>query len=112
MNKTYYPERGDLIWINFDPQAGHEQMGTRPALVLSPSAYNKKVGLAIICPITSQIKGYSFEVPIPAPCRITGAILADHVKSLDWKVRNARFGCVAPKGVLEDVVAKLETILK
>jgi len=85
--KGYIPEQGDIVWLSFNPQAGHEQMGRRPALVLSPAAYNKKVGLAIFCPITSQVKGYPFEVLIPKGVKASGAILSDQVKSLDWKIR-------------------------
>src|SRR4029077_6896441 len=83
------PERGDIVWITLNPQAGHEQAGRRPAVVLSPIAYNRKVGLAVFCPITNQIKGYPFEVLIPAGLPVTGAVLADQVKSLDWGVRKA-----------------------
>ena len=107
----YIPERGDLIWINLDPQVGHEQKGRRPALVLSPKIYNGKVGLAILCPITSQIKGYPFEVVIPAGSGIEGVILADQVKSLDWKVRQAKFHARLPDLSLEEVLQKLSTLL-
>jgi mRNA interferase MazF len=86
---AYVPDRGDVVWITLNPQAGHGQTGRRPALVLSPAAYNGKVGLAILCPITNQIKGYPFEVLIPAGLVAMGAILADQVKSLDWRARNA-----------------------
>ena len=79
------PQRGDVVWITLNPQAGHEQAGRRPAVILSPAAYNDKVGLALLCPITSQIKGYPFEVVIPPGLRVGGAILADQVKSLDWQ---------------------------
>jgi len=80
----YTPAQGDIVWIMFNPQAGHEQAGRRPALVLSPAAYNAKVGLALFCPITSQIKGYPFEVLLPADLPVAGVILADQVKNLDW----------------------------
>ena len=83
------PDRGDLVWLDFGPQAGHEQSGRRPALVLSPAAYNAKVGLALCCPITSQVKGYPFEVPVPEGAAIAGAVLADQVRSLDWRARRA-----------------------
>jgi mRNA interferase MazF len=86
---AYIPARGDIIWLTFNPQAGHEQAGRRPALVLSPSEYNEKVWLAILCPITSQIKGYPFEVEIPDGLPVTGVVLADQGKSLDWKARQA-----------------------
>jgi mRNA interferase MazF len=85
----YVPRRGDAIWLNFDPQSGHEQAGHRPALVLSPESYNRKTGLAVLCPITSQVKGYPFEVALPVGLPVSGAILADQVKSLDWRARKA-----------------------
>ena len=94
MATGYVPNRGDVVWIDFNPQTGHEQAGRRPAIVLSPSAYNGKVGLAILCPITNQAKGYPFEVPIPTGLAVKGVILADQVKSLDWQSRNAQFICV------------------
>ena len=89
MAQRYVPARGDVVWITFNPQAGHEQAGRRPALVLSPSSYNRKVGLAILCPITSQVKGYPFEVTIPAGSNLGGVILSDQVKSLDWRIRKS-----------------------
>src|SRR4051794_2575981 len=97
---AYVPDRGDAVWINFNPQAGHEQAGRRPALVLSPAAYNRKVGFAIFCPITNQIKGYPFEVIIPADLKVTGAVLSDQVKNLDWKVRNAELIFRLPTSVM------------
>jgi mRNA interferase MazF len=109
---AYVPERGDAVWITFNPQAGHEQAGRRPALVLSPSAYNRKVGLAILCPITNQIKGYPFEVRIPEGLKVTGAILSDQVKNLDWKARQAEFICRLPNTVTEDVSRKLNALLR
>jgi mRNA interferase MazF len=107
----YIPERGDIVWINFNPQAGHEQAGRRPSLVVSPIAYNKKVGLAIFCPITNKIKGYPFEVIIPPGVKIGGAILSDQVKSLDWRARNTELICKIPKEITEDVLQKLNTLL-
>lgn len=107
----YIPERGDIVWITFNPQAGHEQAGRRPALVLSPAAYNEKVGLAILCPITDHIKGYPFEVPIPPKMKIAGAILSDQIKSLDWKARQAELICRLPKVTLNEVLQKLLTLL-
>jgi mRNA interferase MazF len=109
---AYIPNRGDMVWITFNPQAGHEQAGRRPALVLSPEAYNGKVGLAILCPITSQIKGYPFEVLIPEGLKISGAILSDQVKSLDWKARQAELVCKLPKSTLSEVIQKLSTLIK
>jgi len=109
---TYVPERGDAVWITLDPQAGHEQAGRRPALVLSPSAYNVRVGLALLCPITSQVKGYPFEVPLPAGLPITGVVGADQVKSLDWRARKAsRIGAI-PEEVVAEVVRRLQTLLE
>lgn len=109
---SYVPESGDIIWITFNPQAGPEQAGRRPALVLSPAAYNGKVGLAILCLITSQVKGYPFEVLIPEGLEISGAILSDQVKSLDWKARKAEFGCQLPPAVFNEVVQKLGTLIR
>ena len=108
---AYVPKRGDVVWINFNPQAGHEQSGRRPAAVLSPKAYNQKVSLAIFCPITNQIKGYPFEVKIPSQAKITGVILSDQVKSLDWRVRNATFAGLLPTEVIDEVLANLRTLL-
>lgn len=107
----YVPDRGDVVWLQFNPQAGHEQAGHRPALVLSPAIYNKKVGLMLCCPITSQVKGYPFEVEIKAGSRIKGVVLADQVKSLDWKVRQARKESKTTARVVHQVLAKLHTLL-
>ena len=109
---AYVPESGDIVWITLNPQTGHEQAGRRPALVLSPAAYNGKVGLAILCPITSQIKGYPFEVVIPDGLEISGAVLSDQVKSLDWKARQAEFGCKLPSSAFNEVVQKLSTLIR
>ncbi len=109
---AYVPDSGDIVWILFSPQAGHEQAGHRPALVLSPKAYNGKVGLALLCPITTQIKGYPFEVLIPSDLAVTGAILSDQVKSLDWKARKAEFACKLPPEPFNAVVKKLSTLIR
>ena len=111
MARRYVPARGDAIWLTFTPQAGHEQAGRRPALVLSPASYNGKVGLAILCPITSQVKGYPFEVATPAGSRISGVILADQVRSLDWRVRRAEFICKLPREITVEVLEKLGALL-
>ena len=111
MPRKYVPERGDIVWLQFTPQAGHEQSGHCPALVVSPRRYNQKVGLALFCPITSSIKGYPFEVVFPAGHEISGAILSDQVKSLDWRVRNANLISRAPEYVLDEVLAKILTLL-
>jgi len=108
---AYIPNRGDMVWITLNPQAGHEQAGRRPALILSPSVYNGKVGLAIMCPITSQVKNYPFEVLIPDGLKIGGAILSDQVKSLDWRARQAEFLCKIPASTLDEVLFKLGTLI-
>jgi mRNA interferase MazF len=105
------PDRGDVIRISLSPQAGHEQAGRRPALVLSPAAYNGKVGLALACPITSQRKGYAFEVSIPQGLAVTGVVLADQVKCLDWRARKARYVCAIPPALVTEVLEKLATLL-
>ena len=108
---NYVPKRGDAIWINFNPQAGHEQAGRRPAIVLSPQSYNGKVGLCLLCPITNKSKGYPFEVLIPAGLGVTGVVLSDQAKSLDWRVRNAEFITQLPEVVTNEVLKKLNSLL-
>jgi len=105
------PQRGDIVWLSMNPQAGHEQAGRRPALVLSPGSYNAKVGLAILCPITSRVKGYPFEVPIPVGLPVEGVILSDQARSLDWKARKAEFICKLPAESTIEVLQKLGTLL-
>ena len=105
------PERGDAIWIQFNPQSGREQAGHRPAIVLSPSSYNSRTGLAILCPITNQVKKYPFEVSLPDGIKLSGVILSDQVKSLDWRVRKASFICKLPASVVEEVVQKLSLLI-
>ncbi len=109
---AYVPDRGDLVWLTFNPQAGHEQAGRRPALVLSPLRYNQTVGLALFCPVTNQIKGYPFEVTLPEGLPITGVVLADQVRSLDWGVRQVTFIAAAPSQVISEVLGKLDALLK
>lgn len=111
VKRPYVPEAGDLVWLTFDPQAGHEQRGRRPALILSPRGYNAKAGLAVACPITSQVKGYPFEVAIPPTGTITGVVLADHVKNLDWEARRVVFEAKADDEVLSEVKARLRALL-
>jgi len=108
---VYVPEWGDAIWITLNPQAGHEQAGRRPAVVLTPRAYNDKTSLLLGCPITSQIKGYPFEVLLPAGLPVAGVILSDHLKSLDWRARQAAPICVIPAATMAEVLAKLRAIL-
>ena len=112
MVRKWVPERGQAIWIDMDPQTGHEQRGRRPALVLSPGAYNNKVGLVVLCPITTQVKGYPFEVLIPENLKVTGAILSDQVKSLDWRARKSTLICVIPDSVVEEALSKLSMLLQ
>ena len=111
VSPAYVPERGDIIWITLNPQAGHEQAGRRPAVVLSPKSYNDSVGLAILCPITSQVKGYPFEALLPAGLPTAGVILSDQVKSLDWRARNAELICALPDETISEVLQKLGTLL-
>lgn len=100
-----------MVWITLNPQAGHEQAGRRPAVVLSPAAYNEKVGLGMFCSVTSQEKGYPFEVKIPTGMAVVGVILADQVKSLDWRVRKAERICALPQQTMAEVLGKLNTLL-
>jgi mRNA interferase MazF len=109
--RSYVPDAGDIVWLTFDPQAGHEQRGRRPALILSPRAYNTKARLAVACPITSHTKGYPFEVALPDDGEVTGVVLSDHVKSLDWSARRVEFAEMAPVDVLTDVRQKLRVLL-
>ncbi|MBS4068966.1 MAG: endoribonuclease MazF [Sulfurimonas sp.] len=111
VNSVYIPDRGDVIWITFNPQSGHEQSGRRPALVLSPSAYNSKVGLAILCPITTHIKDYPFEVLIPDGFKICGVVLSDQVKNLDWRARQAELMCRLPQSIIKKVLQKLSVLI-
>jgi mRNA interferase MazF len=109
---AYVPRRGDVDWLQFNPQAGSEQAGRRPALVISPEAYNRRVGLMICCPITNQQKDYPFEVALPSGAGVTGVILTDQVKSLDWRARQADFIAQLPEDVVVEVLAKLNTLLR
>jgi mRNA interferase MazF len=105
------PDRGDLVWVSLTPQTGHEQAGRRPALVVSPAEYNQRVGLALMCPITSKAKGYPFEVPLPENLKISGVVLSDQVKSLDWRAREAHIADVAPETTTAEVMGKLNALL-
>jgi mRNA interferase MazF len=108
----YVPARGDLVWLQLDPTSSHEQRGRRPALVVSPQAYNGRVGLALVCPVTTQVKGYPFEVALPGSSKVSGVILADQLKSLDWNARQAQRIEPAPPDVVEEVLAKTLTLLE
>lgn len=105
------PEAGDLVWFSFSPQAGRKQAGRRPGLVVSPRVYNAKVGLCLICPVTHHSKGYAFEVPLPAGLPVSGVILADHIKSADWRERGHESIAAAPRDVVDEVIAKLKPLL-
>ena len=111
MPASYCPSRGDIVWIEFLSTAGHEQSGKRPAMVLSPLAYNRTVGLMLCCPITSKEKGYPFEVRIPDGFQISGVVLSDQLRSLDWKSRNVSLIAKAPRELTDDVLAKLQALL-
>ena len=110
-SRPYVPRCGDVVWITLNPQAGHEQAGRRPAVVLSPQNYNSKVGLVILCPVTSQTKGYPFEVLLPAGLPVAGAVLSDQVKSLDWRARNAELICTLATETISEVLQKLGALL-
>jgi mRNA interferase MazF len=111
VSAVYVPDAGDLVWLTFDPQSGREQAGRRPALLLSPKAYNAKSGLVLVCPITNQVKGYPFEVAVAAGQGVTGVVLADHLMSVDWKARHAeKLGHCAPE-VIDEVRARLAPLL-
>ncbi len=109
---AWTPARGDLIWLRFSPQAGHEQAGRRPALVLSPIEYNRRTGLMLCCPITSKVKGYPFEVVLPAGLAIEGAVLSDQVRSLDWKARSAKLIARATSPTIEVVIQRILRLLE
>lgn len=111
MPVEYIPNRGDLVWLDFVPQAGHEQSGRRPALVLSPSIYNRKTGLALFCPVTTQQKGYPFEVPLGADSPVAGVVLADQIKSLDWRARNASLAGRASHFIQRNVIQRIGELL-
>ncbi len=111
MPGIYVPSRGDIIWLEFNPQTGHEQAGRRPVFVISPRQYNSKVGLGLFCPVTAKIKNYPFEVRIPDDLEIKGVILADQIKSLDWQVRKAELICKLPDEIFKEVYAKIKTLI-
>lgn len=107
----YIPDRGDVVWVSFSPQAGHEQAGRRPGLVLTPKTYNAKAGLMLVCPITNRAKGYPFEVILPKDLAVSGTILVDQARSLDWQERNAAFICGIPSPTLAEALGKLIALL-
>lgn len=109
---AYVPDRGDVVWLTLTPQAGHEQAGRRPAIVLSPKRYNGRVGLLLACPVTSRSKGYPFEVALPPGLRVAGVVLSDQLKSLDWRAREAAFVARLPKDVVAEILEKAATLLQ
>ncbi len=110
--RAYIPQRGDIVWIDLDPSQGSEIKKTRPALVISPFSYNEKVGLALLCPITSHKKGYPFEVELPPEGKINGVVLSDHIKSLDWKARNAKFEGKVSTKIVTEVIEKISVLIE
>ena len=108
---SYCPRRGDVVWLQFNPQAGHEQAGHWPAIILSPESYNRTTGLAIVCPMSTQEKGYPFEVHIPEGLKVAGVILSDQIKNMDWKNRRAKFCCALPSYMVWEVLRKFNTLL-
>ena len=110
VNKKYVPERGDIVWLNFNPQSGHEQRGKRPAVVISPKAYNEKTGLGLFCPITSSIKNYPFEVSVKSK-KISGVVLSDQIKSLDWAAREIEFIAKTTAGKIGEITEKIGLLL-
>lgn len=109
--KAFVPDQGDIVWLEFDPQSGYEQKGRRPALVLSPASYNGKVGLMLCCPITSQAKGYPFEVEVNTK-EISGVVLSDQVNCLDWQARRASHAGNVPTEVMNQVRQKLGAVVR
>jgi len=109
--RPFIPDRGDIVKMSFDPQSVHEQAGWRPALVVSPAVYNRASSLALVCPLTSRVRGYPFEVALPAEHGISGVVLADQIRSLDWRARRARFAGRAPTAVVLEVLARLEPLV-
>ena len=112
MNGAYEPDRGDFVWMEFMPQAGHEQSGRRPALVISPKAYNNWRGLAVVCPISTRAAGYTYEVGIPSNSAVSGVVLSDQVKSMDWRARYARYIGKAPTDLMDEVLENVSTLLE
>jgi len=112
VDKTYTPKRGDIVWVNFQPQSGKEQSGRRPAIVLSNSEYNRIVGLAIFCPITSKVKGFPFEVALPKNLPISGVVLDDQIRNLDWKSRNVEYISTIDTETIEKILGLIKRIIE
>src|SRR5438128_725550 len=111
MARSYCPTRGDIVWVTFAYQGGHEQAGRRPALTLSPEDYNRRSGLALLCPITSRRRDWPFEVLLPEGLEVSGVVLSDQMRSLDWRAQQARFLCQAPKTVTTEALGKIASLL-
>jgi mRNA interferase MazF len=109
--RGYIPDRGDIVWLTFDLQAGHEQAGVRPAVVLSPLSYNERSSLILVVPVTRNIKGYPFEVVLPSGLSVAGAVLSDQVKSVDWRARDARFVCSLPESIVKAILQRTGALL-
>jgi mRNA interferase MazF len=109
--ENYIPARGDIVWISFSPNRGREQGFRRPAIILSPLSYNQKTSLAVLCPITNLVKGYPFEVTLLEGMKTTGVVIADHIKNLDWRAREAVFIETAPDELIEEVLAKIDALI-
>jgi mRNA interferase MazF len=107
----YTPKRGDFVYVNFDPQAGHEQAGRRPAIVLSPIEFNQSTGFAVVCPITNQVKGYPFEIPVPSESGLTGVVLTDQMRTFDWNARNFQFKGEATLDFVQECLDYVHTYL-
>ena len=110
VKKKYIPGRGDIVWLNFNPQTGHEQKGKRPAMVVSPKEYNEKTGLGLFCPVTSAVKNYPFEVKIKSE-KINGVVLSDQIKSLDWETRKIEFIVKETSEKVDEVIEKIGVLL-
>jgi mRNA interferase MazF len=110
-SEFYVPKQGDAVWLDFNPQLGREQAGRRPALVISPGRYNRRVGLVLVCPITRQVKGYPGEIPIPEGLEVSGVVLSDQVKSFDWQARKIEFICELPSTVTNSAIATLQKLI-
>ena len=111
VTRSYIPDRGDILWLDFTPHAGHEQGGHRPGLVMSPKLYNERSSLALFCPITSRVRNRPFEVPLPNPGVVTGVVLADQIRSLDWIARDGQFAMKATPQTMAETEAILSTLL-
>jgi mRNA interferase MazF len=111
VSESYIPQRGDIVWVDFSPSIGHEQAGRRPAVVLSSRSYNEPSSLALVCPLTRSVKGYAFEVPIPPGLSVRGVVLADHIRSIDWKTRKVEFMGRRPGSVIEAIWRTLAKVI-